>query len=517
MMRPAPAVVGQVSPAPPAGFFTRWQASTGLLLLAGAMIWRVQSVTVDSRRDALPSVVVEILAWALAVLSLRDHLGRIRLSEPGMWVLGWIAYYFVVPAITWLGGSHFALEALAGLPLDAEMVSKIQYLHVAFIAVFVLVYRLVAPRFSFVPVSLTDIKKHFPLITPLVLVGLLPSLTEIAVRLVTSGTLRPTQGYGDAWIDIASNNSNSRNAGGGDYFYTQVLVKIWFIPLMCLGLGYGMIYARLLLEKRWGTLALFHLQFPILLYLGSGSRSAVATPVLIAFIVADYLYGALPWRYLLVVMALGTAFFNFYAFFRGYQTEDIDTAVTQSLDAQDADVDADSDRTEGGAMLVKEAYAISWAESTGTERGLDYYTESVLSLLPLQVMPEKAEFFSTANMLSREMLGRAAAYSGVAGAILGDGYIAGREPGVVILAGVLGLVFGILVRVLVRAAPGQTGPPFWRVALLACFAGQTVSVIRGDLSIVLTQILFNVAIPSAIVVFVVGKQESGWRYPIRLG
>ena len=51
-------------------------------------------------------------------------------------------------------------------------------------------------------------------------------------------------------------------------------------------------------------------------------------------------------------------------------------------------------------MLVKTALGIQIANATGIQRGVSYFVENVLSVVPQQIMPDKVDWHSTATFFS---------------------------------------------------------------------------------------------------------------------
>ena len=386
--------------------------------------------------------------------------------------------------------------------IQPGLFSTVQYLQSGFMLVFAVLYRLVAsalPRTSLSPLEAQGLLRKARL---LIIPGLLPIAAEVVTRLVASGSLRPTAEYGDIWFKQHDDVMSAGASGGLQYLLVQLYFKASSLAIISLGMGLGLLFADCFLSRRWLRLAALHLVFPVMTYLGPGARSYVAVVFIMAIVVADLLARQLPWRYVFATALAGIAFFNFYGSFRRYQSAELGEAI--ALAQQSASDEEDDVATgEGPAMLVKEAYIVSWVAATHTEEGLgSYFLKAVLWVVPSQVLPEKATWTTTADFLSQELLGSDADRgAGVAGAMVGTGYVVHGVAGVLVLAAVLGAIGGAVVRLLVGPAALASGERIWRVGLLASFGSQTFWFIRGDLQSVLSMIVYGVCLPAILIAF----------------
>jgi hypothetical protein len=452
-------------------------------------------VAVEARAAALTWVIVEIFTLCLigGALVLRDPRGALRLSNPVLLLLGWMFYYFVKPAISWLQGYRMALESTSTVILDVEVVSRIQQLHCYFAVALFAAYFVAAPRE--VPVAMLR-DKDAPRIQPwvFVLVGLAPYLSNIIEVFLTTGRVTPGANYGDITGDLATNIESSRNEGGAGYLLTQILSKVWYLPLMSLGFGYALILSRLIMQRRRAMIALFFLQVPVLLLVGSGGRSYTAFPFLLALILTDAFVGPLRWLRFVPLAGIALPLFDLYGVYRGFQHEGPTAALSSSLNEMQRNTDMVN--TEEAVMLTKEAYCELLTRHGYASRGIEYFTDSIVQLLPAQIAPEKLQLRSTAEFLSTELLGVRRNGGGVAGTIIGDGLFIGGDLGVVVLALILGAILGLVVRWGVQGGDGKT--TFWRYVLMLMISVQTTQYIRADLNVVLTQLLYYVLIPAAV-------------------
>ena len=486
-----------------------WVLGLGALVGGYAM-----SVTAPERLVVLPWLLLVVAAWTglLVVAVMRHPQRQLRMSEPVLPILGWMFYYFIKPMLPWLAGRRFAYEGPATVILDTDIVTRVQQLHLLFMLSFFAVYYIVAPRVSYVRTFGGADEVRAPNVRWLILLGLSPYISTALERLATSGTILPTQSYGATAFDNHEQVLASRASGGADYLITQIFAKIWFYPIVALGVGYGVTLARLVSERRRVLVLLLFAQVPALFLLGPGSRSYSVYPFVIALMIADLLVGPFKWRYLLGLIGLGLPVFEFYGVARSYQDQGVREAIESSQ--QQLSVRGDLVDSEDSGMLVKEAFCVLYGDHTHTAFGADYFLTGVLQLLPMQIVPDKARLWNTANFLGREFLGSAASRgAGMAGTSVGDGYLIGQELGVVVLAGVFGFIPAAMQRFAAYAAPGK-GPVLWRYLLVMTFAVHAPQFVRADLGILLNAAIFWVALPAVVLLAAeqgIMTRASFWR------
>ncbi len=261
---------------------------------------------------------------------------------------------------------------------------------------------------------------------------------------------------------------------------------------------------RLTPQKQWSRLAMFFGQVPLLLLLGSGSRSFVAFPLLLAFMIMDALSGPYRWWRLTPLAALALKLFDFYGFFRTYQHQGFREGIDASM--QDIASFSDTIRSEDATMVTKEAYCAMVVNHGREFRGLGYFYDTFLQLLPSQIAPEKLALVNTADWLGNELLGYGRYASGTAGAMVCDGNLIGGTVGVLGLATVLGLTFGGVVRWGMSGPGGR--PVLWRYLLMLMISVQATQYIRADYALVLTQLLYYVVMPAVLIWLFVGDGEG---------
>ncbi len=468
----------------------------GLLFGAAVALSVYAAVTATEVRSSVlgPFIAeVAVLFGVAGVMVLRDPEGRLRLSNPGLLLLGWMFYYFVKPALAWLQGYRMALESPGTVLLDTDIVSQVQLAHCWFALSLFGVYFLLSPT----AIPSADPKGERDGVIrpwPFVVLGLLPYAFNLVDRLVSGGSLVATASYGDVTDNEAESIAASRSTGGAGYLVTQVLSKVWYLPVMSLGVGYYALLSRFLREHRRLALALFFAQIPVLLFFGNGGRSYTIFPFLIALILVDAL--ALPVRWMRYLPAAGAAVqvFNFYGVFRGFQSEGPTGAFNASVELLTSGERVLN--TEDGIMLTKEAYCLLLSSHGQISRGADYFLDAMILLLPSQIAPGKASLRSTAEFLSDELLGQRRRGAGVAGTMVGDGLLIGGEIGVVVLGAVLGMILGLLVR---WGYQGRDGAHLWRGIIMLLITAQTTQYVRADLVVVLTQIIYYVILPSVLI------------------
>lgn len=468
-----------------------------LCVVLAAYAWRI---TVPERAAVLPIVLAEVALWGsiLVALVLRHPRHELRMSEPTLTVLGWMFYYFIKPTLSWLEGRRFMFEGSGTVILEPDIVARVQQLHMLFMVGFFGAYLIFAPHIIPTPIPREDRARRLPNVGALVLVGLFPYIVEVGGRIIATGSILPSKNYGDATFESFDALTASRAAGGADYLLTQILSKLWFFPLASLGLGYGVVLARLITGSRWAMMILFFAQVPLLFILGSGSRSYAVFPFLMAVMIADVLAGPFRWRYFLPLAVVGLPIVEFYGIFRGHQ----DLAIRDAMNASQEQIASEADlvNTEDSGMLVKEAFCVLYVDHTRQFRGLEYFVDSVLMVLPAQIVPDKAQIMVTSSFLSDVFLGFTAARgAGFAGTAIGDGYMIAGEIGVLGLAGVMGAIFALVMRFGATGDGVTRGPLAWRYLYTLLFAAQVTQYIRADLSLALSYLLYFLLIPFALV------------------
>lgn len=484
-------------------------------LLVGGLAYIVYGVD-GTRIEGLPSVLIEYTAWVamLTVAMARSPGAALRVSDPYLMLLGLGFNSLLLPGILWVQGADLESTAFEFGRLRMNIFIQLQWLHILFMGSLSAAYFALAPPPRFLPLSDKDIDA-LPRSGVLIGLGLLPFAIGVAQRVAATGSLMATQNYGDVWYQNQDDLNAVYAEGGSALVATQFLGKVWFLPWLCLGIGEGFLLARLLRQKRTLPIVLFTLQIPVLLLLNTGGRSIIAAPFLIALFVADSLAGPIPWRGVFSVGALGTLGFNFFGFYRGYRDREFREAIEMANERFSTVSRGESLSVESTGMLIKEHFAVAWTDAHNYSRGLSYFSEQLLALLPQQIVPEKKAYMTTANFLSHEFLGATADRgAGVAGAIVVDGYMIGRELGVIVLGAVLGAIAGAVTRGLGRG--NHVNPiPLWQVALLSSWSYQGIVFFRAELTGVVSQLATLVVLPAlGFMLYVSLSPASRWRLPV---
>ncbi len=471
-------------------------------------------VIAPERSEIFPVLLLEFatLSAFFGVAAARHPQGEVRVSDP-LVVLGLVFfYYYVYPAIKWSSGMRFGLEHDNSVRLLVPIVSWVQWMHVVFMGGVLVAYLASAPLRHLGPVPLEHYSKSLPAGRPAAILGILPFLLTILDRIIREGSILPQRTYGAAWGETIQATSQANRLGGADQFVGQMLSKIYFIPSILFGIGLGLVLAKRLAEgRRLGALMLLGIA-PVLMFLSGGSRGFVAMPFLMAVLVADMLAGPIRKRYLLALGLAGMAFFNAFSIYRGVQDQGFAAAMESTTSELQHRNEQQFEATEDSSMLVKEAYALAYTDASGETVRPDYFMRSVLSLLPVQILPDKATWETTAGILSQALLGSRSveAGGGVAGATMADGYFYAGVIGVIALAIVLGLVLGLTQRYLL-APRVQGGASFLHAALFMTWLCQLFNFARNELGGVFIQIVYYLVLPLGLGWFFLrGPMAARW-------
>lgn len=491
-------------------------ASLGAMLVAGSafIIYRTDPL----RSEALVSVLCEFVTCLLlvGVAMVRSPGAVLRMSDPYLLFLGFGINFLVLPSIAWLHGADYEQSWFEAGRIRMDIFIRLQWMHVIFLGALSAAYFAIAPRYS-APVTVGLSNRALPSPWPWIAFGLIPLTFTVAERLVSTGSLAASQNYGDIWFRESAQLNATYREGGGALAATQVLGKVWFVPWQALGIGEGLLLARLIRERRRLAILLFALQVPILTLLNTGGRSVIAIPFIAALLVADLFAGPIRWRWLPLLAFAGLSFFNLFGVYRAYRDRDFSEAVSITSERYETGERRGSSSAEGDIMVIKEHYGVAWVDANNYERGPGYFSESILGLLPQQIVPEKVSYMNTASFLSMELLGPVAlSGAGVAGAIIVDGYMIGRELGVLVLALVLGMLAGGSVRLLSRGRARDGGQPrLWQTVVLLSTPALGVTFYRNNLAAVLSQTLTTLLVPALLFALLVAfSPKSPWGQPI---
>ncbi len=505
---------------PPGPSFARPTRSSLASLVAILVIGCVYIVygTDPLRAEALVPMLCEFIlsVLLLGVAMARSPHGTLRVSDPYLLFLGFGLNFLVLPGIAWLHGADYERRWFEAGRIRIDIFVRLQWMHILFLGALSAVYFALAPRHS-APEEITRANKPLPSPWPWIAAGLIPLAFTVGERLITTGSIVAAQNYGELWFRDQEELTSVQREGGSALAAAQVLSKVWFLPWQALGIGEGLLLARFIQQRRRVAMLLFALQLPIFTLLNSGGRSMIAIPFIAALLVADMFAGPIRWRWILAVAFLALSFFNVFGIYRSYRERDFNEAVAMTSEEYDRGPATQSNTAEGDIMVIKEHYGVAWVDATDYSRGASYFSESVLGLLPQQIVPDKLTYMHTPYFLSRELLGAAADRgSGLAGAIIVDGYMIGHELGVLVLALVLGLVAGSIVRLLStgRSSEGRR-PRLWQPVVLLSTPALGITFYRNDLTGVLSTALTTVLLPAMIFATAVAfSPNSPWGQPI---
>ncbi|MEZ4393365.1 MAG: hypothetical protein R3A48_19945 [Polyangiales bacterium] len=344
--------------------------------------------------------------------------------------------------------------------------------------------------------------------------GLLPYASNILERLVTTGSIFASASYGDLTATGAAELQASRSEGGAGYLLTQIMSKVWYFPIMALGVGYFALLARYLREDRRVALCALLRADPRAALSRQRRSQLHGVPVSHRADPRGRATVQLRWIRALPAAAAAVQAFNFYGILRGFQTDSPTGAINASIET----IQSQSNvlNTEDGIMLTKEAYCLLLSMHGHNQRGIRLFSDSIILLLPAQIAPSKAFIRTTAEFLSDELLGHRRQGAGVAGTIVGDGLLLGGDYGVVALGVVLGVILGLMVR---WGLSGKGGARLWRCVIMLLMTAQTAQYIRADLVVVLTQLLYYVLMPALVIEVMLAAKlldRDIWEMPVPL-
>jgi hypothetical protein len=435
--------------------------------------------------------------WAFAWVLLVHYFprGYPRISDPAVLVLLCSAIYFIYPSILWLQGQVFKDKSIT---IDTAVF--IFWLHGLFILGFIFghlifrrSYRWVMPRLNI---------DNLPNGWLLYLVPFSIFLFWVVVHYVQYGSSAVLlESYANKWYELYTGVNRSRAEGGFSYILTQIESKTNFYVILIQGIGVGLIIIKMIHSRKyiWRNLFIFGTIFLITMFLGSGSRSTVIIVYLIGLLLADMINGPIPWRYLFILSFTGLVIFGYFGYFRAsaYSGEKTFTVAYEGFIDRSVSI---IDIPEFSSMFLKEAEGIKIFRANDNE-GIYYIIRSVLMVIPSQVFPEKMQWDSTNDILSKEMEG--VAYEeghGMAGAIIVDGYRFAGGAGVPLLAFILGGILAVFHNVMnnYKRSTNQAGILI-RIGLMAGFYSCFFDLIRGDLAGLIIKLVYYVIIPWEVI------------------
>jgi hypothetical protein len=169
------------------------------------------------------------------------------------------------------------------------------------------------------------------------------------------------------------------------------------------------------------------------------------------------------------------------------------------------------------SMFSKEVLVLQLVHTNNSQIGVDYFFQQIASLVPSQLVPEKLQMESTGDILSRIILGPAAANAGAgtAGAAIGDGYRVAGPWGVLLIGGLFGGILGLAERWIIGSSRSGSKKSVFRLAIFAGLCGWTFLIIRSDLGDLLKTLLYNCVLPLLLAALVLPLMlnQNRWASP----
>jgi hypothetical protein len=481
------------------------------VLCAGAYAFAISSGPRLPARGYL-ALAFEIVCWGgtfIAILQ-REPEGLPRISDPGVQVLFWSALYLIVPSIQWARGGHIPLS----VDLTQDIGILLLWLHGLFLIGFAIGYLVIRGRGG--GSEVVPDRKELPRGWLLFGIPLVALFGVMLLRLASGGGIFPRSSYGQGYLALQVGIRQARSSGGFAYIWVQILSKAWFYPVLLQGIGAGLllIHAR---QSGRGMARIFLLLSAgviMVLLLGSSGRSTGFLIPLIALVFVDLVSERVRWRRLTLGLVAALVVFLFFGYVRPYLNKGLGASLSQGFQAYSGKGQEADPLYEFSSMFGKEAIAVRLTDR-GRELGAMHLVRSVSSFLPAQVLPPSLQEPSTAEVLSRSLLGKYSRSAGVAGASVGEGYRFGGVPGVVVLGCLIGLLFGFVHRWVTRESiPGIRGPVLGKAAIAAGIYAWAFNAIRGDLAD-LVIVAFYYGVVAWVVVRWLASPTSVWRRPIQ--
>jgi len=475
---------------------------------AAALLWGYCIVYADPA-IAVMGMSFQIFTFAagLVILLQKKPSGRLTLGNLGMiYALGCISY-LLFPSVLCLTNSSIHIQY--GEYVTPEIANLLFWLHGLYFLTFVIAYVL-----SSGPVSNLRIigRNQIPPGSRfLILAFVAMTLLLFFAQALSTGRWLPQLNREVAVLEEYEVGVASVQAGGLSLLRYQILNRVSGFALLFLGLGFGLIYAKYAFRKIYSLLlmiVMLVLSGFVVVFTGGG-RGTGLTVMLGALVLADYLSGPLQWRYLLGLFAVGIVGTEFLGYVRFLSTG-IPFSPTDWFSYW---IDTGDKFVEQTVMLGKEAVVVSHVDSTGESWGLIYFIETMLRIIPQQIIPFKTQFTTVDSWLRDALLGAdLGRESGLAGTAIGEGYFVGGALGVVIIGAVSGLTLGLVERRLLRRGDRR----LWHLIPLAYLAGNLLFLLRSDLYQLLNTLIYGV-LPLSIVLRWLFKRVSPtslWNRPL---
>jgi hypothetical protein len=478
-----------------------------IVAAAAALLWGYCIVYVDPAIGVV-GMSFQIFAFAagLVILLQKKPSGRLTLGNLGViYALGCISY-LLFPSVLCLTNSSIHIQY--GDYVTPEIGNLLFWLHGLYFLAFVVAYVV-----SSGPVSNLKIigRNQLPSGIRLSILAFLAFLIVFFVQALSTGRWLPQLDREVAVLEAYEAGVASIQVGGLSLLCYQILNRVSGFALLFLGLGFGLICAKYTSRRVYSLLLMIGMLVlsGLLVIFTGGGRGAGLIVMLVALVFADYLSGPLQWRYLLVLFAIGIVGTEFVAYAR-FLTADIPFSPTDWFSYWTSTGDKFFEQT---VMLGKEAVVVSHVDSTGETWGPVYFIQTVLRIIPQQIILFKQQFVTVDRWLGDVLLGaNVERGAGLAGTAIGEGYFVGGAPGVVVIGGISGLILGLAERKLLRRGDRR----IWHLIPLAYLAGNLPFLLRSDLYELLNTLILGV-LPLSVVLWLLFKRMSPdnlWNQPL---
>ena len=442
------------------------------------------------------------VGWSVLILSFRERL--VRISNAGVLAFGWFTVYLLYPSYQLLKGNPFLL----GYVQYGGDVARVFLYHAEFVLGFAFVYAFFNLKISEQNVILQ--RREIRAGRLLTVLAMAPLVVETVTRLLSGQGFFRTQEYGESWAATTDYYANAMQAGGILRIFAQIQSKVWFLVILFQGTALGLLLADARTDRlrRVGNLLLVGGFVVASLTLGNGGRSAVLLTGFLALYICDRIGEPIKWRSVAIWVIIVAFLFEFYGQFRTVRSLGFADALREALVMFQGE---EARFNEFTLMLIKEERGLQLYH--GQLEPLKYLSTSLVSWLPGQILPWKYQFSSTAIDLSINMLGAeaAAAGSGVAGAMIVDGYRFFGDFGGLVLGAILGIIWGGVQKWESGRSHFRPAVSFVAIILVGGFAVTTFTAVRGDLINVINGFVYYVLCPAAIAA-ITGRR---WLVPVR--
>jgi hypothetical protein len=447
-----------------------------LVIVATFLLWAYCIVAIDPSigLSCLGGMSFQLFAFVIGwlILMQKDPSGRLTFGNLGTLYTVVCIGYLLFPSVLWLTGSNIRIQY--GAYVTSEIGNLLLWLHGLYFLAFATFYAIASlPIRNFEKLHRDQVPSGGRLVIAVFVIFISIVFT---LQVLSTGELLPQIEREVAVFEAHDASVTAVQSGGLNLILYQILNRLRGFALAFMGMGFGLIYVKYAFRKMYSLLVLI----PMLLIAGfvviftGGGRGSGIMAVVIGVVLVDFLSGPLRWRHLAVLLAIGLIGSEFLGYTRFLRTTDRLFSLPDWLLFWVGTEDKFFEQT---AMFGKEGVALSVVNYTGETWGPAYFIQTVLKILPQQIVPFKMEFPSVANRLVTVLLGlETERGAGLAGTAIGEGYFIGGVPGVVVLGGITGLILGLIQRWLM----GKNYTRVWHIIPLLYLAGNLLFIVRSD-------------------------------------